>query len=139
MTRLSRWAVCLELFLSLSALGGGLALILGPRGEIIPLPLGLLNGSVFATYFLPGLVLFLVLGLGSMAAAWITWRGHRRGPLATITTGFALLIWMGVEIFIVGYSNQPPLQPIYIALGVSLVGIGIALSRTLMTSKNQSN
>jgi hypothetical protein len=136
MTVLTRSALSLELFLSLSALGGGLALILGPRGEFIPLDL--LKGSDYEAYLIPGLVLFVVLGLGSLAAFWMTWQGHRQAPLATIATGFTLLIWMGVEIFTVGYSNRPSLQLIYIALGVSLVGIGIALNRTSMTRKNQS-
>jgi hypothetical protein len=40
--------------------------------------------------------------------------------------GGALLIWLAVEIVIVGYTNDPPLQPIYLALGIviTLVGIG---------------
>ena len=120
-TRISISAVVLEVFLALGALGGGLALMLGPRGEIVPLPLSLLKGSVFASYFVPGLILFIALGVCPMVVAYLVLSGH---PALTLAVGGALLIWMAVEIIIVGYSNTPPLQPTYIGLGVliSLMG-----------------
>jgi hypothetical protein len=123
-TRIAIAAVVLEVVLALGALGGGIALMLGPRGEIIPLPLSLLNGSVFASYFVPGLILFVVLGVGPLVVAYLAWSGHPLAPALTLAVGGALLVWLTVEIIIVGYSDTPPLQPIYIGLGVliSLVG-----------------
>ena len=44
--------------LSIGALGGGLVLMIAPRGEIMPLPLSALAGSPFDTYVVPGLILF---------------------------------------------------------------------------------
>jgi hypothetical protein len=55
---LAKVALALEIFLSVGALGGGGALMLGPKGEIIPLPLSALKGSPFETFFAPGLILF---------------------------------------------------------------------------------
>ena len=55
-------AVSLEILLSVGALGGGAALMLGPRGEILPLPLSALQGSPFESYLVPGLILFSILG-----------------------------------------------------------------------------
>jgi hypothetical protein len=77
----------LEVFLSVGALGGGVALVLGSRGEIIPLPLSALKGSPFETYFVPGLILFGVIGLGPLLAALLVWLRHPLAPLATIVTG----------------------------------------------------
>src|SRR5271166_4849046 len=94
LTGFAKAAVSLEIFLSVGALGGGGALMLGPRGEIIPLPLSALKGSLFETYFIPGLILFFVLGLGPLAAALLAWRRHRLAPIATLGVGAALLIWM---------------------------------------------
>jgi hypothetical protein len=117
--------VALEVFLSVGALGGGGALMLGSRGEIIPLPLSALHGSPFETYFGPGLILFCALGLGPLAAALLAWRRHPLAPIATLVVGVALLIWMAVEIAIVGYSNDPPLQPFYVLLGAGITGVGL--------------
>ena len=46
--------------------------------------------------------------------------------MLSVAVGGALLIWLIVEIVIVGYSNEPPLQAWYLGLGVviSLVGAG---------------
>jgi len=119
-------AMVLEVLLGVGAVGGGVALMLGPRGEIMPLPLSALKGSPFDTYFVPGLILFGVLGLGSLAAALLVWLRHPLAPATTTVVGVVLLIWIAVEIAIIGYSNDPPLQPIYLLLGavITVVGLG---------------
>jgi hypothetical protein len=43
----------------------------------------------------------------------------------------ALLTWMAVEIAIVGYSNNPPLQPFYVLLGAVITGVGLGWRVTL--------
>ncbi len=123
---LAKAAISLEIFLSLGALAGGGALMLGPRGEIIPLPLEALQGSPFADYFVPGAILFTILGLGPLAAAWLAWRRNPRAPDAAFSIGLALLIWLAVEIAIIGYSSSPPLQPFYLLLGAVMAGLGLA-------------
>jgi hypothetical protein len=40
--------------------------------------------------------------------------------MAAFVVGAALLIWVAVEIAIIGYSNEPPLQAIYLVLGVAI-------------------
>jgi hypothetical protein len=125
LSRFEKAAVSLEVFLSVGALGGGVALMFGPRGEIIPLPLSALRGSPFETYFAPGLILFCALGLGPFGAALLAWRRNPLAPRAALGVGVALLIWMAVEIAIVGYSNSPPLQPFYLLLGVVITGVGL--------------
>jgi hypothetical protein len=131
LSRFAKAAVALDVFLSVGALGGGVALMLGPRGEIIPLPVSALQGSPFETYFAPGLILFCVLGLAPLAAALFAWRRHPRAPIATLGVGVALLIWMAVEIAIVGYNNNPPLQPFYVLLGAAITGVGLGWQVTL--------
>jgi hypothetical protein len=115
----------LDILLSLGALAGGAALMLGPRGEILPLPLSALRGSPFDTYFVPGMILFSILGLGPFAAARLVWLRHPLAPLATCVVGIALLVWLAVEIAIIGYSDNPPLQPFYLLLGFAITGVGL--------------
>ena len=122
---LARTTIGLEILLSLGALGGGLALMLGPRGEIIPLPVSALAGSPFDTYFVPGLILFVVLGVGPILAADLAWLRQPVAPLAALLTGIGLLIWLLVEIAIVGFSSDPPLQPFYLVLALAIVVTGL--------------
>jgi hypothetical protein len=123
--RLAKSAVALEILLSIGALAGGVILVLAPRGEILPLPLSALAGSPFDTYFLPGLILFGVLGFGPLIAARLAWLRHPLAPTAAFVVGAGLLIWVTVEVAIVGYSNEPPLQAIYGFLGISILLIAI--------------
>jgi hypothetical protein len=120
LSRFAKGLLVLEVLLSLGALGGGFVLILAPHGEIMPLPLSALAGSPFDTYLGPGLILFSVLGLGPLIAVRLAWLRHPLAPVAAFIVGVALLIWIGVEIAIIGYSNEPPLQAIYLALGAAI-------------------
>jgi hypothetical protein len=120
-SRVARGVLALEVLLSVGAIGGGLILMLAPRGEIMPLPLSALDGSPFDTYFVPGLILFGVLGLGPLVAARLAWLRHPLAPAAAFVVGTALIIWVGVEVAIIGYSNEPPLQAIYLAVGVAIL------------------
>jgi hypothetical protein len=120
LSRLARAVIALELALGMGALGGGSVLVIAPRGEIIPLPLSALAGSPFESYLGPGLILFTVLGIGPLVAATLAWRRHPIAPFAAFAVGMALLIWIGVEIAIIGYSNEPPLQAIYLVMGIAI-------------------
>jgi hypothetical protein len=123
--RNAKAAFRLELLLSIGALAGGLILMLAPRGEIIPLPLSALAGSPFDTYLMPGLILFGVLGFGPLVAARLVALRHPLAPAAAFVVGAGLLIWVGVEVAIIGYSNEPPLQAIYAVLGVAILLVAI--------------
>ena len=105
-------------------------MVLGSRGEIIPLPLSALKGSPFETYLAPGLIRLGVLGLGPLVAARLVWLRQPLAPIAAVGVGAALLIWLAVEIV---YTNDPPLQPFYllIAAAITVVGLGwLAEGRT---------
>ena len=121
LSRVATAAIVLETLLSIGALGGGLVLMIAPRGEIMPLPLSALAGSPFDTYLVPGLILFGVLGFGPLVAAGLAWLRHPLAPTAAFAVGVGLLIWVAVEVAIIGYSNEPPLQALYAILGVAIV------------------
>ena len=50
-------------FLGLGAIGGGLTVIISPSGALVGMPLSMLDESPFTSFLLPGVFLFLVLGL----------------------------------------------------------------------------
>jgi uncharacterized membrane protein len=136
--RFARTAIALDILLGVGAVGGGLALLAGPNGEILPLPVSALSGSPFANYFVPGAILFTILGLGPLAAAVLAWRRHPVAPLLTVAVGGALLIWLAVEIVVVGYANDPPLQAVYCGLGIVISLVGISWMRQARLTRSRS-
>ena len=125
LSRFAKASIALEVLVGLGALGGGLVLIVAPRGEIMPLPLSALAGSPFETYLGPGLILLTVLGIGPLVAARLAWIRHWLAPFAAFVVGVALLIWVAVEIAIIGYSNEPPLQAIYLVMGIAITVVAL--------------
>jgi hypothetical protein len=95
--RFAATAIALEIFLGMGSAGGGLALMAGPNGEILPIPVSALSGSPFSNYFVPGAILFTIRGIGPLGAAVLAWRRHPVAPLLTFATGGGLLIWLIVE------------------------------------------
>ncbi|RPH31560.1 MAG: hypothetical protein EHM93_13070 [Bacteroidales bacterium] len=50
-------------FLGLGAIGGGGALIVSPTGKLLGMPLSMLKNSPFNDFFVPGVILFSILGI----------------------------------------------------------------------------
>jgi hypothetical protein len=111
-------------FLGISSLAGGSGLLVDPSGQALGLPVELLEGSVFPDYLVPGLVLFFVLGVAPLVVAWGLWRRTSWSRLAVPLVGLALMIWIGVQIVVIGYAGDPPLQLAYLLLGLSILVVG---------------
>jgi hypothetical protein len=129
-SRWGAWAIALELVLGVGALIGGGALVVGPHGEILPLPVSALSGSPFASYFIPGMILFAILGVAPVVVAMLSLRRSSIAPLLALGVSSALVVWIAVEIAIVGYSNHPPLQLIYLVLGIVMTMVAAAWMAT---------
>ena len=112
-------------FQALSGLGGGAFLIADPTGETLNLSLSFLINSPFPDYLIPGIILFTVLGVYPLIVTAGLWKRKYWGWLGSIFLGIALLIWIFVEILIIGYQSEPPLQLIYGILGIAILFLAL--------------
>jgi hypothetical protein len=64
-----------------------------------------LEGSPFDDYFIPGLVLFVVVGGSLLAAAIFVFAGLHPARLVAIAAGVVVLGWLVVETLIIGYVS----------------------------------
>lgn len=81
----------------------------------------MLEDSPFNTFLVPGIILFIVLGIFPLIVTAGLWREKMWAWLGAILVGAMLLIWIGVEITMVGYHSNPPLQLVYGLLGVAIL------------------
>ena len=110
-------------FLGVSALAGGGQFLLDPSGGIIGTPTAALAGSPFADYLVPGLVLFVVLGLYPLLVAYGLWRRRGWAWPAVLSVGVATVVWIAVQGAIIGFGHW--LQWLYLLLGLAIVALAL--------------
>lgn len=118
----------------LSGVAGGFALVADPSGGALGLPRSWLDGSPFEDYLMPGLILLFILGLIPLIVAWVVWKARRGSWLAALAVGVALLGWLAVQVLVIGYQADPPLQAIYGALGLGIVVLSLLPSVRRLTA-----
>ena len=109
--------VVLEVLMGLAAVGGGLDLVL-TNGQLMRMPAELLEGSPFADFFIPGLVL-LAVRIANLASAVAVLRRHRWGAPASAVVGIMWMGWFAVQVAVVGFLNWQ--QPVYFAVGLLII------------------
>jgi hypothetical protein len=108
-------------FQGISGLFGGLALVIDPTGELLRMPISMLEGSPFDNFLVPGIILLMILGIFPMVVFYGLWKRLNWAWTGALIVSVALIIWIGIEIWMVGYHPEPPLQFIYGMLGLILL------------------
>jgi hypothetical protein len=109
--------------LGVRALAGGAALVVDPTGGLVGLSPAALDGSPFANYRLPGVVLFSVLGAGPLLAACGLLTGRRWGRAGALAVGVALSAWVGVEAAVMGAGARLQVPNLLWALATVAVAL----------------
>jgi hypothetical protein len=120
----------LQVFIGLTAIAGGFRLVSNPNG-IPDFPIEWLTNSPFTNYFIPGLVLLIIIGFGNILAGIVTFlRKAYTGSIAAVLGPF-LIFYMAIEIWFIGLHNF--LQPLYFILGVIEFILGLKLFKLVET------
>jgi hypothetical protein len=123
--------------LSLAALGGGVLLVSDPTGAAIGLPSEWLAGSLFPNYLIPGLFLFLVIGLGSLLVLVALWMRPKSAPLADLTRwthehwawaadvafGIVVALWIVIQYLVI--QRFHPLQAVIFSVGIIIAALAL--------------
>ncbi|MEJ2055856.1 MAG: hypothetical protein P8X42_18230, partial [Calditrichaceae bacterium] len=72
-------------------------------------------------YLIPGLILLIALGFYPIVVFYGLLKNLNWSWFGTLILGIALLIWIGVEILVIGYQAKPPLQLIYGLVGLLIL------------------
>lgn len=88
----------LMLFQGISGLFGGTVLVIDPTGELLQMPLSMLNGSPFESFMYPGIIFLTVLGAFPVVVFYGLWKRLNWTWTGALMVSTALLIWVGVEI-----------------------------------------
>lgn len=118
MTGVRRTLAGLQMLVGLNALGGGIYGLVGARG----IPVAWLAGTPFRSYFIPSLVLVVLVGGASLTAALAIVRGWPSAALVNAVAAGVLLAWITIQVGLIGYVSW--LQPVMFAAGLLLLLVG---------------
>ncbi|MEM5774583.1 MAG: hypothetical protein AAGU05_06235 [Anaerolineaceae bacterium] len=114
-----RFLYILLVLLSAGAVISGALMMISPDGGIMHMPLRMLNGSPFGSFFIPGLILFTFLGVFPALIAygmqkkpvwaWAEWfnpfKRYHWSWAGSMAAGIIVIIWLTVELVWVGFSG----------------------------------
>jgi hypothetical protein len=115
--------IVLTAFLALTAIGGGISLM----ANLYAPPVEQLQGSIFKSFTIPGLALFLLVGGGSLVATIFLIGNNRFAFFASAAAGFLIIFFEFVEVMVIG--SEPgvarTLQIFYFGLGTLILAMAM--------------
>ena len=130
--RLANVLGILQLFIGLGAVGGGLGLVLEPSGANLGMPLEMLNHSPFSDFLLPGIVLLIVNGLGSIAGSVLSFKLFQYAAEIALALGAFLVAWILIQVYWIHAFHW--LHTLYLSLGIIELAFGWLLRNALRAS-----
>jgi hypothetical protein len=123
----------LQTFNGLSGLLGGYMLINDPSGNSLSMKLEWLQKTPFQNYLIPGVVLFLFIGVANIIGLWITFKKNGKRAKYGLVFGLILLVWIISQVAWIGYKDF--LQPFYFTSGLLQAISGFALMNLINKPK----
>jgi hypothetical protein len=126
-----RTLALLDGFVALTSIIFGAGLV----ARVVPLPARWLYGTPLSDYTFLGLTMLLIVGGSSLIAAILTFAEHDAGLLLSAIAGLLLAGFEVVEVSLIDPNLERwvivvvPLQLLYSALAVSIMGLALLLRR----------
>jgi len=110
----------LTVFIALTAIGGGIALLRGAEASRIPIEW--LDGTPFKDYTIPALLLAIAVGGSSLVACVTILTGRNAGTPASMLAGLIMMGYVVVEALILKQvpPGPTPIEYLYFGLGLAI-------------------
>jgi hypothetical protein len=105
---------------------GGSAAIYSPSGSAVGISVEALKNGPFTDFFIPGVFLFVVLGLGNLAAFITGKKNNKNQAYISGSLGVILCLWIAIQCYMLYTIN--PLHVIFFVIGI----IQILLAKKLV-------
>jgi hypothetical protein len=117
---------------ALNAFAGGCYGLLGAEG----VPVEWLEGSPFNDYFVPSLVLFMLVGGSFLFASIAVFEQFRVARASAFAAGTIVLVWIAIQVTIIGYVSW--MQPATAFAGLLVVMLARRLPHSFARSSGTS-
>jgi hypothetical protein len=116
----------LHAFIGLGALAGGLGCLLDPMAPM-GAPVSMLEGSPFTSFLIPGIVLFVLFGIGNVIGAILSLTKFWGYGAIAGTLGAGMIVWIVVQVVIIDAVTFLHIACFAIGLVQALAGLFLIL------------
>ena len=106
-------------FIAVTALVSGIVMISNPDGSIMNLPLGLLDGTPFRDFKIPGILLAVFVGGTNLFAVFFNLKRHRSRYNWALAGGLVISGWIIIQMILIGTFHW--LHVFYLAIGILIM------------------
>lgn len=122
----------IHIFVGIGALFGGMAAILSPSGSAVGITASeALQNGPFTDFLIPGVFLFVVLGLGNITAFITAKLNNKYQPYISGGFGVILCLWIIIQCYMLYMINV--LHIIFFVIGLMLILLSIILRNSAVT------
>jgi hypothetical protein len=115
----------ISLFIAITAIIGGILMFTGL--ENTNLSLNLLQGTPFKDFFIPGILLLIIVGMSSSIASFMQIRNYNLKAEMSFVAGLLLTGWIIIEILLLNQPEPTFIEYLYLGLGLLMTGLSILL------------
>jgi hypothetical protein len=124
----------IQFLVGLGAIVSGAMLVAVPAGSLLRMSPDMLKEAPFDDFLLPGIILFLVIGVGQVVGGVLTLRRHRSAGYLGAVLGIGLMIWIFVQVNMIG--GRHILQYSYFMVGVIETGLSFLIQDHLSATRD---
>ena len=118
----------IETIIGLTALVGGVLMVIEPGGEALGLSLLWLGKTPFSDYAVPGLVLALLFGAGNLFGAFLAFMNYEFAGEVAGFLGMGMMVWVMMQVWL--FIPTSWIQPTFFTLGALQFILGVIWLRT---------
>ena len=112
-------------FIAVTSTLSGLMIISKPDGSILYLPISLLEGTVFKNFFLPGILLTVLVGGANLLAVFYNLQRHPNRYNWAMAGGIMIIGWIIVQMILIHAAHW--LYFVYLGTGLLIILIAYQL------------
>jgi hypothetical protein len=122
----------IEGLVGIAALIAGLLFVVRPDGSLLGMAKGTLSETGFSDYLVPGILLVVVVGGGTLVAAFAVGLRTRNAAEMVLASGAMLVLFEVVEEALIGLNPQ---QPLIVFLGLALIALSLRLAGPMQAAQ----
>jgi len=120
------YIIILHAFVGIGGLFGGIGIIIDPSGDGYGVSVDLLKNSPFNDFFIPGLFLFFIIGIGDIIVSIFAYQKHKYLAYLSGLMGGVLMTWIVIQCIMI--ETVAALHVIFFLLGLIEVLLAFILA-----------